>query len=147
MEMLRGVLSNAVKFTPSGGKVELTVTGTPDREGREVALTFEVRDTGIGMDRESVESYFRSEPSEDVRSEPGRGTGIWLTRKLVSMMGGTILCRVCRRGTIIWIRLRLSMVNGSDPISGTRGIHRMLIVNSNLQEEQGSHHGAQGSRL
>ena len=32
MEMLRGVLSNAVKFTPSGGKVELTVTGTPDRD-------------------------------------------------------------------------------------------------------------------
>ena len=136
MEMLRGVLSNAVKFTPSGGKVELTVTGTPDREGREVALTFEVRDTGIGMDRESVESYFRSEPSEDVRSEPGRGTGIWLTRKLVSMMGGTIYVQsLPGEGTIIWIRLRLSMVNGSDPdFWNQRGIHRMLIVNSNLQE-------------
>lgn len=136
MEMLRGVLSNAVKFTPSGGRVELTVTGTPDREGREVALTFEVRDTGIGMDRESVESYFRSDPSEDVRSEPGRGTGIWLTRKLVSMMGGTVSVQsLPGEGTIIWIRLRLSMVNGSDPdFWNQRGIHRMLIVNSNLQE-------------
>lgn len=136
MEMLRGVLSNAVKFTPPGGRVELTVTGTPDREGREVALTFEVRDTGIGMDRESVESYFRSDPSEDVRSEPGRGTGIWLTRKLVSMMGGTVSVQsLPGEGTIIWIRLRLSMVNGSDPdFWNQRGIHRMLIVNSNLQE-------------
>jgi signal transduction histidine kinase len=52
MEMLRGVLSNAVKFTPPGGRVELTVSGVPDEKDGTVALIFEVRDTGIGMEKE-----------------------------------------------------------------------------------------------
>ena len=54
-EILRGILSNAVKYTPPGGRVELTVTGVPDENNENVSLIFEVRDTGIGMEREQMQ--------------------------------------------------------------------------------------------
>ena len=136
MEILRGVLSNAVKYTPPGGKVELTVTGTPDEASEEVSLTFEVRDTGVGMDREQLETYFRAENPEKKENAPGPGTGIWLTRKLVGMMNGTLTAQsLPGEGTIIWIRLKLKMVNsGSADFWKQYGIRRMLVVNSNLPE-------------
>lgn len=136
MEMLRGILSNAVKFTQPGGRVELTVSGVPDEDGQGVSLIFEVRDTGIGMDREQLDLYFRQEVPGNEGEIPGRGTGIWLTRKLVSMMGGTITAQSSPgEGTIIWIRLRLQMVNsGVSDFWKEHGIRRMLIVNNNLQE-------------
>ena len=136
MEMLRGILSNAVKFTPPGGRVELSVTGVPDESEGTVALVFEVRDTGIGMERKQLDLYFHHAVPSDTESVPGRGTGIWLTRKLVSMMGGSITAQSSPgEGTIIWIRLRLKMVNsGVSDFWRERGIRRMLIVNNNPQE-------------
>ena len=136
MEMLRGVLSNAVKFTPPGGRVELTVTGTPDEATGEVALLFEVRDTGIGMEKEVLASYFREDVSENTVGAPGPGTGILLTRKLITMMGGTITAQsIPGEGTIIWVRLRLKMVNsGSADFWKQHGIRKMLVVSGNLQE-------------
>ena len=136
MEMLRGILSNAVKFTPPGGRVELSVSGVPDETEGTVSLVFEVRDTGIGMERKQLDLYFHHAVPADTESVPGRGTGIWLTRKLVSMMGGSITAQSAPgEGTIIWIRLRLKMVNsGVSDFWRERGIRHMLIVNNNLQE-------------
>lgn len=136
MELLRGVLSNAVKYTPAGGRVELTVTGTPDKDNEEIALVFEVRDTGIGMDQIQLHDYFRSENPENEENAPGPGTGIWLTRKLVDMMGGTISAQSRPgEGTIIWIRLSLKIVNnGTSDFWKEHGIRRMVVVNDNIQE-------------
>ncbi len=136
MEILRGILSNAVKYTPPGGRVELTVTGVPDDNNENVSLIFEVRDTGIGMEKERLQMYFRDEIPENAESEPGRGTGIWLTRRLVDMMGGSISAQsLPGEGTIIWIRLQLKMVNsGGSDFWKKHGIQHMLVVNNNLQE-------------
>lgn len=136
MEILRGILSNAVKYTPPGGRVELTVTGVPDQYNENVSLIFEVRDTGIGMEQEQVQKYFRDEIPENTESEPGRGTGIWLTRRLIAMMGGSISAQsLPGEGTIIWIRMQLKMVNsGGSDFWKQHGIQRMLVANNNLQE-------------
>ena len=136
MEMLRGILSNAVKFTPPGGRVELTVSGVPDEKNGTVALIFEVRDTGIGMEKEQVQMYFRDEIPEDAESDPRQGTGIWLTRRLAAMMGGSVSVQsLPGEGTIIWIRLQLKMVNsGVTDFWKHHGICRMMVVNNNLQE-------------
>lgn len=136
MEMLRSILSNAVKFTPPGGRVELTVTGTAKEGDDMVSLLFEVRDTGRGMDRHQMESYFKGEIPANADSVPGRGTGIWVTRKLIDMMGGSISAQSSPgEGTIIWIRLNLGIVNsGAAHFWAERGIRRMLISNGNLQE-------------
>ena len=135
-EILRGILSNAVKYTPPGGRVELTVTGVPDENNENVSLIFEVRDNGIGMEREQMQKYFCDEIPENTESEPGRGTGIWLTRRLIEMMGGSISAQsLPGEGTIIWIRMRLKMVNsGGSEFWKQHGIKRMLVANNNLKE-------------
>ena len=135
-EILRGILSNAVKYTPPGGRVELTVTGVPDENNENVSWIFEGRDTGIGMEREQMQKYFRDEIPENAESEPGRGTGIWLTRRLIEMMGGSISAQsLPGEGTIIWIRMRLKMVNsGGSEFWKQHGIKRMLVANNNLKE-------------
>ena len=136
MELLRGVLSNAVKYTPAGGRVELTVTGTPDEKNEEISLVFEVRDTGIGMDQKQLQDYFRGDIPENMDNVPGPGTGIWLTRKMVDMMGGSISAQSRPgEGTIVWIRLTLKIVNiGATDFWEEHGIHRMVVVNGNIQE-------------
>ena len=136
MELLRGVLSNAVKYTPAGGRVELTVTGTPDEKNEEISLVFEVRDTGIGMDQKQLQDYFRGDIPENMDNAPGPGTGIWLTRKMVDMMGGSISAQSRPgEGTIVWIRLTLKIVNiGATDFWEEHGIHRMVVVNGNIQE-------------
>lgn len=136
MEMLRGVLSNAVKYTPEDGRVELTVTGTAEEGSGEVALTFEVRDTGSGMTQEQVDAYFAGQIPADAGRVPGRGTGIWVTRRLVDMMDGTISAYSRPgEGTIVWIRIRLRMVNsGAADFWAQHGVRRMLVVNGNLRE-------------
>lgn len=136
MEILRGILSNAVKFTPPGGRVELMVSGTPDEKDGIVSLIFEVRDTGIGMEKDQLEMYIRGNIPENTESAPGRGTGIWLTRKLIEMMGGSISAQSSPgEGTIIWIRMKLKVVNsGVSDFWKERGIRRMLVVDNNLQE-------------
>ena len=125
-----------VEYSMPGGRVELTVTGVPDMNNENVSLIFEVRDTGIGMEKEQVQKYFRDEIPENTDGEPGRGTGIWLTRRLIAMMGGSISAQsLPGEGTIIWIRMQLKMVNsGGSDFWKQHGIQRMLVANNNLQE-------------
>lgn len=136
MEILRSVLSNAVKYTPPGGCVELSVSGVPDEKSDAVSLTFEVRDSGIGMEPDQVRMYFRDPIPDRPESAPGRGTGIWLTRRLVDMMGGSVTAQSSPgEGTIIWIRLQLQMVNsGVSDFWKQHGIRHMLVVGNNLRE-------------
>jgi signal transduction histidine kinase/ActR/RegA family two-component response regulator len=85
-QILFNLVSNAVKFTPSGGHV--TLRGFID--GRE--LSFEVADTGIGIPdgaRDRVFGVF--ERFHEGRSEaPGTGLGLALTKRLVEQMNGSI---------------------------------------------------------
>jgi signal transduction histidine kinase/CheY-like chemotaxis protein len=90
-QILLHLASNAVKFTPRQGKVELSVHGGADG-------TFEthVRDTGIGIPSERVESIFESFQqleSGNTRRFAGIGLGLSIVKRLVHIMGGTIAVR------------------------------------------------------
>ncbi|MBL8671891.1 MAG: HAMP domain-containing histidine kinase [Alphaproteobacteria bacterium] len=86
-QMLLNLLSNALKFTPPGGKVSVVA-----RRAKDKAL-IEVSDTGVGMDdavqRRLFEPFRRAGSGEARRSE-GTGLGLAITRRLVELHGGTI---------------------------------------------------------
>lgn len=89
-QCLLNLLSNASKFTENGD-VELIVgrTEIKDRD----AVSFVVRDSGIGMSEEQLDKVF--EPFEQAdgtltREREGTGLGLTITRRLVQMMGGDI---------------------------------------------------------
>lgn len=111
--ILLNILSNAVKFTPSGGSITLRVVeknGAPVRYGD---YEFYVRDTGIGMSAEyqkHIFEQFSREETSTVSKTEGTGLGMPITKRLVEMMDGSIdLLSVQGQGTEFTVHLRLSL--------------------------------------
>lgn len=91
-QVMVNLLDNAVKYTPVGGEIALSVrTAMPDGAGR-VGLRFAVRDNGIGMSGETMAQMFlpyaRARGAAQVAA--GTGLGLAICRVLVEAMGGTI---------------------------------------------------------
>ena len=88
-QIMVNLLSNAVKFTEAG-EVVLTVSSVPAGPGR-VALTFAVRDTGIGISAEGMGRLFQSFTQVDsttTRKYGGTGLGLAISKRLAELMGG-----------------------------------------------------------
>ncbi len=92
-QILLNILSNAMKFTPPGGTVSMRITErTVSRTGY-ASYEFRIKDTGIGMSSEFVETIFEPftrERSSTVSNTQGTGLGMAITKTIVDMMGGTI---------------------------------------------------------
>jgi two-component system, chemotaxis family, CheB/CheR fusion protein len=85
-QIVANLVSNAIKFTPSGGRVE----GRLARRGAHVEIT--VRDTGKGIAAEQLPHIFGRFGAANVRtrSEGGLGLGLTIVRHLVELHGGTV---------------------------------------------------------
>lgn len=91
-QVLLNLLSNAMKFTPSGGSITLIVKQIGIIQNR-VQLMLRVIDTGCGMSEEFSSRVFRPFEQQDastVRKYGGTGLGLSITKNLVTLMGGTI---------------------------------------------------------
>ena len=84
-QVLFNLVSNAVKFTPSGGRIPLS----PRRARGQVQIS--VADTGIGIDEETREKVFDSFTRGKAGSRsPGPGLGLALVKNVVELHGGTV---------------------------------------------------------
>ena len=87
-QIVLNLLTNAVKFTPSG---TITLSARYDPRVREVAVT--VADTGIGIaaeDHERIFEDFQQADSSPTRTHGGAGLGLSICRRLATMLGGKI---------------------------------------------------------
>lgn len=95
-QILVNILGNAVKFTPSGGTIRLTVREEDVDEGdagKYSNVFFSVSDTGIGISKENQERVFRSFEQVNGANNSGiQGTGLGLSisSRLARLMGGKI---------------------------------------------------------
>ena len=92
-QVLLNIISNAVKYTPVGGMVNIRVSEKPCRREEYTTLIFSVKDNGIGMSPEFCKQVFDSFSREYTVTENGiggTGRGMALTKNIVDMMGGTI---------------------------------------------------------
>ena len=92
-EIFLNILSNALKYTPSGGTVTMNLTEIPsDRPGYAMYQTV-IEDTGIGMSEEFLPHLFEEFTRERSSTESklnGTGLGMPIVKKLVDLMQGTI---------------------------------------------------------
>ena len=84
-EALFNLLDNAVKYTPIGGKIDVTV------EQWEMYLEIKVTDTGKGISESNQAAIFRRfYREEEVHEQPGVGIGLYLAREIITQQGGYI---------------------------------------------------------
>ena len=127
-QMMLNLLTNAVKFTPSGGRIDVRVEaedgGSPDAASTGAPTRFvviEVRDTGIGIPSDKLEAVF--EPFEQIVdpegvAKEGTGLGLSIVRTLANELGGSIAIEsALDSGTRA--RLRLPAAN---PLSGAGAV-------------------------
>jgi len=149
-QILSNLVGNASKFT-SRGMIRLEAFLEKD-EGKEVAVRFAVRDTGMGIAQERAEELFRPFVQGDTsttRRFGGTGLGLSISRALVERMGGEL--RVESRegkGSVFHFTIRFRAEGRTDsvvpdsvpegPASGSGACRRILLVEDNpLNQEVG----------
>ncbi|HXV24534.1 MAG TPA: ATP-binding protein [Alphaproteobacteria bacterium] len=100
-QALYNLISNAVKFTPEGGRINLTVA----REGEELAMT--VADTGVGIAPEDqVRVFDKFERGPGAHRQIGAGLGLALVKSLIELHGGRVeLKSMPGEGTAVTCRI------------------------------------------
>jgi signal transduction histidine kinase len=105
-QMLDNLVSNALKFTPAGGKVDVRLSADAD------GVVLEVEDTGLGIPSEEqaqlFERFFRSSRASE-NAIPGTGLGLTITKAIVERHGGRIELESAENvGTTVRVHLPLA---------------------------------------
>ena len=91
-QVLMNILSNAVKYTPNGGHIQLEVDELPRNE-HYARYRFVVQDDGIGMSEDDQKTLFdplTREERSGTNKVQGTGLGMAITKSIVDLMGGSI---------------------------------------------------------
>ncbi len=136
-QILLNLLGNAVKFTPAGGSISLTIRQKPGAPTGYGSYEFRVKDTGIGMSAEFAEHVFEPferEKSSTVTGIQGTGLGMAITKNIVTAMGGTIeVATELGKGTefIINLDFRLHTEHrGTEIIPELKGLRALVVDDS-----------------
>ena len=92
-QILLNILSNAIKFTPTGGMISIRIAQKNGAPKGCVCYEFRIKDNGIGMSEEFQKHIFEEfsrEESSTVSGIQGTGLGMSITKNIVDLMGGTI---------------------------------------------------------
>jgi signal transduction histidine kinase/ActR/RegA family two-component response regulator len=138
-QVVSNLLTNAVKYTPRGGAIRLSV----QRAGSSAVLT--VRDEGIGLASESLPQIFKPFAQADRslhRAQGGLGLGLALVQALVEQHGGEIVGESAGigRGSVFTVRLPLTSaaepVPSPDTVAPAVRPGRILIVEDNADARE-----------
>lgn len=150
-QVLINILSNAVKFTPDGGRIEFTASEGRGESGTRI-YCFTVTDNGIGMSEEFQKRMFlpfTQEHESGSSSFAGTGLGMAIAKQLVELMKGEIAVNSAPgKGTEISVSLELceqpeitqNEINGSGSLTGMRvlvaedSLLNMEILRFNLEK-------------
>jgi signal transduction histidine kinase/ActR/RegA family two-component response regulator len=132
LQIVWNLIANAIKFTPAGGHVRVTLRATD----REICLS--VEDTGVGFDP-AVAAHlferFRQADGSSTRQYGGLGLGLAIVRHLVELHGGTVTASSAgmNRGSMFEVRFPLRKVavtpQRADTAAFLRGV-RVLAVDA-----------------
>lgn len=107
-QILYNFLSNAVKFTSNGGRIEIKATMPDDK-----TIRIAVSDNGCGIaeaDKEKIFEKFRQVDGSLTRESTGSGLGLTISKELASMLAGTIgMESELEKGSVFWVDIPLTI--------------------------------------
>jgi two-component system, cell cycle sensor histidine kinase PleC len=123
--VFNNLISNAVKFTPPGGSVQVSAVALPDGGAR-----VSIRDTGVGMTREEIAvalTPFAQVDAGHSRWREGAGLGLPIAKALVQLHGGKLeILSAKSLGTEVAVtlpsRFNVSVMHGRDVVLGSGGL-------------------------
>jgi len=133
-QVLLNLVSNAIKYTPPGGRISLRLVQKTGSEPGRALFEFRCRDNGIGMGGEFAKTIFEPftrEKDSTVSEIQGSGLGMAISKNIVEMMGGRISVR-SRKGEgsefAVSLELRLAREKESAPaIPGLEGMRGLVV--------------------
>lgn len=139
-QVLLNLVSNACKFTDSGGSVRVIVSER-DWNSSTLFLKFVVADTGVGMGQDVLERIFlpfEQENAGTARRYGGSGLGLAITRNLVEKMRGSITVTSEKgRGTTFTVELPFGSAESSAAGEDTRSMPHTLLVGDRVTAQDG----------
>ncbi len=119
-QVFMNLMGNAIKYTPPGGKISLSITETATNRPLVGCYEFIFEDNGIGMSKEFVDRMFepfsRAEDSRVARTQ-GTGLGMAITKNIVQMMNGSIqVDSELDRGTRMTVTIFLKLQNEGEEL-------------------------------
>ena len=112
------ILSNAVKYTEPGGRVDVDIREEPGETDKTVKLTYVVADTGIGMTPEYMQHMydpFTRQTDSRVNTIQGTGLGLSITKKMIDLMNGIIDCESeVGKGTTFTVQLEIAVADKTE---------------------------------
>ena len=109
-QVFSNLFDNAIRYTPEGGHVGVTIRPSPEAKSGKVGwVDIEVRDNGSGIPHDSLprifERFYRVDPARS-RAEGGTGLGLSIVKHLVERMSGDVVAESeIGKGTAIRLRL------------------------------------------
>lgn len=149
-QILLNLMSNAVKYTPEGGSISLSIAQSAVGEDGRAVYMFRVKDNGIGMDPEFAQKVFEPFERENTSTESGihgSGLGMAITKRIVEMMGGTISLKTAPgEGSEFIVRFSFKVLpsentllsdenDRSRPEDGFRGSRLLLVEDIMVNRE------------
>jgi PAS domain S-box-containing protein len=131
-QIIWNLLTNAIKFTPKGGRVEVRL----ERVESHVELT--IKDTGQGIDTEllpHVFDRFRQSDSSSTRRQGGLGLGLSIVRQLVELHGGTVEAESPGEGAGTTFKAILPLMSVHHQLSDV-DMTRTLVGSKTLTDQQ-----------
>ena len=137
-QVLLNVISNAIKYTPTGGTISFSVEQKMTSEMGVGAFEFRVKDTGIGMSEKflpNIYDPFTRVNSSTVSGIQGTGLGMAITKNIVEMMNGSIEVKSKEHeGTEVILNFKFKLVNEnqeSERIEELEG-KRILVIDDDV---------------
>ena len=136
-QIMINILSNAVKYTPRGGRIEMRVSELPQVDKNYSRIRFVIQDSGQGMSEEYqrvIFEPFTREQGNARKQIQGTGLGMAITKNLVDLMGGVIRVESCLgQGSTFTVELELRIQEQEDDPGFWKrhGITRMIVADDN----------------
>ncbi|MBR2529164.1 MAG: response regulator [Blautia sp.] len=148
-QVIINILGNSVKFTLPPGEITFIIEQTKQEEDRAV-LSFTMKDTGIGMDKEFIPKLFEAFSQEDTDNTSrygGSGLGMAISKSFIEMMGGEIRVESEKGvGSTFIVTVTLGRVSDQElPVTDTEaqeeesqdlaGLHLLIAEDQELNAE------------